>query len=114
MEKDMICIMCPKGCHLHIDNHKQVSGNFCPRGKKYALEEITNPKRVLTSTVKTIFKDQPRLSVKSKEAIPKALIFEAMHALNHVTVSKHVHIGDVVVHDLCHTGVDLIATKNIT
>lgn len=113
MEKDMICIMCPKGCHLHVDNNKQVSGNFCPRGKKYALEEITNPKRVLTSTVKTIFKDQPRLSVKSKEAIPKALIFEAMRALNHVTVTKHVHIGDVVIPDLCHTGVDLIATKNI-
>jgi CxxC motif-containing protein len=48
--KEFICIECPKGCHLKIDDELNVTGNTCPRGKKYAINEVTCPKRVITST----------------------------------------------------------------
>ena len=52
--KEMICIVCPRGCHLKVNDNNEVSGNFCPRGAKYAIEEITCPKRYITSTVRTV------------------------------------------------------------
>ncbi len=51
--KDLICIVCPRGCHLKVDeeNDYKVTGNRCQRGVLYAYSELTNPTRVLTSTV---------------------------------------------------------------
>ena len=55
MKKELICVECPKGCSLDadIENGKvvSVSGNKCPRGEEYALSEIENPRRILTSSV---------------------------------------------------------------
>jgi len=113
MSKEMICIMCPRGCHLKVSKDLVVSGNVCPRGKTYAMEEVTHPMRILTTTMKTTYKKYPRISIKSQKAIPKELIFKAMDEINHHTLDKHVHIGDIVIKDICHTGIDMIATKNI-
>lgn len=49
MKKEMICIVCPVGCHISVDTDTlEVTGNTCPRGEKYGKEELTNPKRVIT------------------------------------------------------------------
>ena len=50
--KELICIVCPKGCHLYVDeeNNDFVTGNSCPRGAAYGQNEIRNPQRTLTST----------------------------------------------------------------
>ena len=61
--KELICILCPRGCRLKVDDNLNVTGNFCPRGIIYAKTEITNPTRSLTSTVKIKAKDAVRLSV---------------------------------------------------
>lgn len=52
--KELICIVCPKGCHLHVDENEdyRVSGQGCARGAEYGKKELTNPTRVITSTVK--------------------------------------------------------------
>ncbi|QWB96383.1 DUF1667 domain-containing protein [Mycoplasmatota bacterium] len=113
MSKEMICIMCPRGCHLKVSKDLVVEGNFCPRGKAYGIEEMTHPTRILTTTMKTKSNLHPRISIKSKEGIPKDLIFKAMEEINHLTLNKDVKIGDVVIKDICHCGVDMIATKNI-
>ncbi len=112
-EKELICIMCPVGCHVFIDENLNVSGNKCPRGKIYATEEMTCPKRILTTTVKTDNKHMPRLSVKTNIPIEKSLIFEALEKLNHITVKKNVKIGDVIVKHILDTDVDIIATKKL-
>ena len=49
--KEFVCIECPKGCRLKVDDDMNVTGNTCPRGKVYAINEMTCPKRVITSTV---------------------------------------------------------------
>ncbi|MBE0700277.1 MAG: DUF1667 domain-containing protein [Acholeplasmataceae bacterium] len=111
--RDMICIVCPVGCHLHVDENSKVFGNRCPRGENYAIIEITNPKRVLTSTVRTKNTLMPRLSVKSSDALPKALLFDVIEVLNQVEVLHTTRLGDVIVSNVLNTGVDIIATKDV-
>ena len=99
--KELICIVCPKGCHLQVDeqNDYQVFGNSCPRGAEYGKNELLHPTRVLTSIVKVTGGNHH--------------IEKAMELLKPVQVKSPVHIGDVVVSNVCGTGVDWIATKNV-
>ena len=113
MMKELICIICPRGCRLKVDNDLNVTGNLCPRGIIYAKTEMTNPTRVLTSTVKINSQNAVRLSVKTSQAVPKGKMFECMRELDKVIVEAPVHIGDVVLANICDTGVDVIATKDI-
>ncbi len=111
--KELICIICPRGCRLKVDDNLNVTGNLCPRGIIYAKTEMTNPTRVITSTVKINSKNAVRLSVKTSQAVPKGKMFECMRELDKVMVEAPVHIGDVVLANICNTGVDIIATKDI-
>ena len=115
--KEMICINCPLGCMLTVDDcdlsNIKVSGNTCPRGVTYAVNEITSPKRMVTGSVKVTGGNQAMLCVKTREAIPKGLIFDCLEVMNGVTLQAPVAIGDVVISDVCGCGVDIIATKNI-
>ena len=111
--KELICILCPRGCRLKVDDDLNVTGNFCPRGILYAKTEMTNPTRIITSTVKIKAKNAVRLSVKTAQAIPKGKMFDCMRELDKVMVEAPIHIGDVVIHNICDTGVNVIATKDI-
>lgn len=115
--KDLICIGCPLGCSVHVtmDEGKviNVSGHTCKRGEVYARKEVTNPTRIVTSTVRVSGSDVRTVSVKTETDIPKGKIFECMQALKGICVSAPVHIGDIVVENVAHTGVNVIATKNI-
>ena len=112
----MICIGCPMGCPLTVEMNGtevvSVTGNTCPRGDAYARKEVTNPTRIVTSTVKVEDGKVDMVSVKTKEDIPKGKIFECVKALKGITVKAPVHIGDVILKDVAGTGVDIIATKN--
>ena len=113
MALDLTCIICPRGCHLHVDDNLNVTGNSCPRGEAYAKQEVTDPRRTLTSTVRCHSKLLEVLPVKTFAPIPKGKLLDAMKEVNKVTVTPPVHIGDVIIHDLCGTGVDLVATRDI-
>lgn len=116
MKKELICIACPQGCHLTIEDTPegyQVSGNRCKRGVTYGINEMTAPKRMVTSTVKLTGGRYPRLPVRTKQDIPKELIFECMKQLNRITVSSPVKMGDVILHNLLDTGVDIIAARDM-
>ena len=71
--KELICIVCPKGCHLKVDeeNGYAVTGNSCPRGAEYGKKELVNPTRVITSTVRVEGGTLRRVSVKTSSDIPK-------------------------------------------
>ena len=116
MEKrELICIGCPMGCPLTVTmdggNVVEVTGNTCPRGKTYAEKEVTNPTRIVTSTVKVSDGDRPFVSVKTKEDIPKGKIFECMKEINGVIAKAPIAIGDVVLENVAGTGVAVVATK---
>ena len=116
MEKrELICINCPLGCIVTVEMDGQevvsVTGNTCPRGDAYARKEVTNPTRIVTSTVKVEGGKAYMVSVKTKSDIPKDKIFDCVKALKGITVQAPVHIGDVIVANVAGTGVDMVATK---
>jgi CxxC motif-containing protein len=95
------------------ENGYKVTGNGCPHGAEYGKKELTNPTRVLTSTVKITGASHRRCPVKTDRAIPKGLMFKAMKQLNHIGFSSPVKRGDIVIADLLGTGANLIATKDM-
>lgn len=113
--KELICIVCPQGCRLRVDESKDyaVTGNRCPRGMAYGRTELENPVRTITSTVAVRGAMYPRCPVKTSAPIPKALIFEAMRTLDGLVLDAPVHLGQVVVRDVCGTGVDFVATREL-
>lgn len=113
--KEMICICCPIGCNLKIEKVAEnylVSGNKCPRGNSYGIEETIAPKRTITSTVKIKGGLYPMLPVKTSAPIAKALIFEVMKILSHIEVAHPVKTGDIIISNVANTGIDIVATKN--
>lgn len=115
--KEMVCLICPLGCRMRInfEHHLQlaVEGNQCARGSEYALVEITNPTRVVTSTIKIKNAHLSRLPVKTSGPIPKDLIFPCMKQLEVVEVKSPVKSGDIIIADLLGTGVNIVATKSM-
>lgn len=117
MIREMICINCPMGCRLTVDDTDRenilVTGNTCPRGAVYAKNEVVAPKRMVTSTVKVCGGTLPMVSVKTREAIPKELIFESLALLKDITLTAPVRIGDVALGNIAGCGVDFVATKAV-
>lgn len=117
MEKHLTCIGCPMGCPLTVTMNGNevisVTGNTCKRGADYGRKEVTNPTRIVTSTVRCAGGVLPAVSCKTATDIPKGRIFDVMQALAGVTVLAPVHIGDVLVSNVALTGVDIVATRNV-
>ncbi len=113
--KELICIVCPKGCHLKVDeeNGCAVTGNNCPRGAEYGKVELTNPTRVVTSTVRCVGGAHPRCPVKTDRAIPKGMMFEIMSALDGVELTAPVRVGQVVIENVCGTGANVVAARDL-
>ena len=110
----LICINCPKGCELDVtvdDGRVAVSGQGCPRGEAYGHAEATNPVRMVTGLVKVAGSRRP-LPVKTRRAIPKGKIAEITNLLANTTVIPPKRIGDVIIADVCGTGVDVVATAD--
>lgn len=112
MIKELTCIICPIGCTLsaEIEDNKvlSVSGNTCPRGKKYAIEENTNPVRTVTTTVAC--DDGTVLPVKTDKPIPKDKIMECMEIINKQIAHLPISVGDIIIKDVF--GSNVIATQN--
>ncbi|HZJ77626.1 MAG TPA: DUF1667 domain-containing protein [Clostridia bacterium] len=115
MKKDMVCVACPLGCNITVTvedgDIKSITGNTCKRGEAYAINELTNPTRSLTTTVRVKGGVGPVVSVKSNGNIPKKFLLDSAKALRDVEVEAPVDIGDVVLADVFGTGVDIVATN---
>ena len=113
--KELICIVCPRGCHLHVDdeNGYTVTGNNCPRGAEYGSKELQNPVRTVTSTVKIEGAMYRRCPVRTSQAIPKGLMMDIMKEIESITVTSPVKRGQVIIENLLGTGADLIVTKDM-
>lgn len=117
MEKrELICIGCPLGCPLTVTINGEditVEGNTCKRGDTYAKKEVTNPTRIVTSSVKIMNGELERVSVKTASDIPKGKIFDIMDEIRNTVVEAPIAIGDIIITDCAGTGVDVVATKNV-
>ncbi len=114
--KNITCIICPNGCLLKVDKQGDefvVSGNLCKRGVEFAINEMTNPKRSICSTVKTSYKSVPRLSVRTDGEIPLNYIFKVMGEINKVYIDHQVHSGEIIIRNVLGTGVNIISTSDM-
>ena len=111
--KEIICITCPKGCHLKVDEETfAVTGNSCPRGAVYGENELRNPVRVVTSTV-IAEGHARRLPVKTDRPIPKGKMFEVMDEIAKLKVKAPVSVGDILIPNVAGTDGNVVATKNL-
>ena len=114
--RELVCIVCPKGCTMKIeekDGEISVTGNSCKRGASFAVSEMTEPKRTVCTTVRTVFKDAPVIPVRVSAEIPKDRIFDVMREINAVTLSSPVGRNDVIIKNVLGLGADVIATSGI-
>lgn len=117
------CTTCPSECLLTVEVERgadgavvevrSVTGNSCPRGDKFAHQELTCPMRVLTTTVAISDGDETLLPVRTAEAIPLALHAQAMSLIRGLVIDAPIRMGDVVLEDLLDTNIDLVASMDI-
>lgn len=115
--KDFYCTVCPFECHLTVTLDEtgsvvSVAGNSCPRGERFGRQEATCPMRVLASTVRLegAQTGEPLIPVRTREAIPLSLQTQAMDAIRKARVTAPVKMGDIVLANVCDTGVDVVAS----
>lgn len=114
MEKKITCIICPRGCSMTAcvrDDTVTVTGNTCPKGEEYAINECLHPVRTVTATIRVANRKDTMVSVKTATPVPKGSMMEVMTALRSVTANAPLQIGDVVLKNIC--GSDILVTKEI-
>ena len=111
--KELTCIVCPRGCRLKVDDNMEVTGNACPRGKIYAINELTNPTRTITSSIRVTNRPYTLVSVKTDKPVPKGKMFAVMEEINKLSVEAPTVIGRVVKEHILGLDSNIIITKKI-
>ncbi len=116
MTKNLICIECPRSCALAIDIENcrvvKVTGEKCPKGKDYAVSEVENPRRILTSTVSSRGINLKMVPVRTDRPIPKDRILEAAAEIRKMRLDRPVKAGEVIAENFLGFGVNLIVTRD--
>jgi len=114
---ELICITCPMGCTLDVthegDTIVEVDGATCKRGENYAQEELTNPQRMVTTTVRVAGGLHPLVPVYTSAPIPKARIFDLLEEIRKVEVQAPVKMGEAVLEDVVGTDVKVLASRDM-
>jgi len=116
VEKKLVCIVCPVGCRLTVSGTAgdlSVSGEGCKKGIAYAHEEMTNPVRMVCTTVRITGGLHSVIPVKTDKAIPDKYKLEVVKAVKGITLASPVRIGDIIIPDLFGTGVNLVAERDM-
>lgn len=116
--RSYLCIGCPLGCRLEVDESPsgdivEVRGFSCRLGKEYAIQEHTDPRRLVTTTVAVDGALWPRLPVRTVGPVPKNRVRDVCRVLAEVHLQAPVHIGDVILADVLGTGTDVVATRDL-
>lgn len=116
-KKRLSCIVCPLSCMLEVITEdgkvKSITGNTCKRGEVYGYEEVTAPKRMLTTTVRVTGGELPLLPVISRSALPKDTIIACARCLSSVAVKAPIREGELIYSNILNQGVDIIATRDM-
>ncbi len=117
MKKEIICISCPNGCALEVNVESgkvlSVKGNECKKGIDYAKNEVLNPLRFVTTTVKIAGASLPLLPVRTTKPVPRGLCAKIVKKASKIEVKAPVKIGQIIAPDILSTGADLIATRSL-
>jgi len=116
MEKKLVCIVCPVGCRLTVTGRPDdlaVSGEGCKKGVAYAIDEISNPQRMVCTTARITGGIHSVIPVKTDRAIPDKYKLEVVKAVKDLVLKSPVRVGDIIIPDLFGTGVNLVAERDM-
>jgi len=117
MKKNMICIECPRGCHIsaNVEGNKivEIKGAGCPKGILYATSEIEDPVRAFTTTVLAKGLPLKFIPVRTVKPIPKRDLPKAVARAREICITHPVRTGGVIVEDFLGLGTALIATRSV-
>lgn len=114
MKRDLICIICPRGCSLSAQfdaDQIVVTGNACPKGREYAINECITPVRTVTATIRVSNRHNTMVSVKTSIPVAKSKKMDVIKALRETQVEAPIVNGDVILKNIC--GSDIVVTKTI-
>lgn len=103
----VICTICPMGCKITVDKNMNVSGNTCSRGEKYAIQEVTAPKRTLTTTMYA--EGGTMVPVRTDSPVPREKLFDCMEEINSKTLILPIRSGDIIIENIEGTGANVVA-----
>jgi CxxC motif-containing protein len=116
-KKRFTCVICPIGCDIDVDlsygDEVSMEGNKCDKGKEFVLQELKEPMRTLTTTVRIDGAKWAMLPVRTDRPIPKRLLFKAIDELSDIELQAPVKLSDVIVADIAGTDANMIATRSM-
>jgi|YelNatPaOPRAMG01_1025707.scaffolds.fasta_scaffold11125_3 CxxC motif-containing protein len=110
--KEITCIVCPLGCRILIQGDN-ILNYKCKKGLEYAKNEITSPKRVLTTTIKVIGFERRRLPVRVDREIPKDKLFLVLRKIKKIKIDKKVKSGEILIYNILNLGANVISCETI-
>ena len=116
-KKHFVCVVCPIGCEIDVvhDGSKIISmeGNKCEKSEEFVSQELIEPMRILTTTVRIQGSRWPVIPVRTDKSVPKRLFPRIVRQLRRINLQAPVNILDVVMSDVLHTGASIIATRTM-
>ncbi len=116
MTEAFTCIICPNGCELYVepgDGGYSVAGAGCPRGRVYAIREMTDPRRTFSTSVQVRGGAVPLCSVRLTKPIPKADVMEAVRLIHALRPEAPIEAGTVLISGILGCDSDVIATCDV-
>lgn len=115
--KNLICIQCPVGCHLEVvvdgKTVTSIQGNLCPRGESYGEQEVSDPRRIVTTTAAVSGGQKKLVPVKTNGTVPKGITYDVVKKAAAIAIPAPVKMGDILIKGVCGTDVDLVATRSV-
>ena len=114
-QREFICVTCPVGCSIEAvvegQDLVEMRGQACARGESFVREELTDPRRMLTTTVRVRGGKLPLVPVHSSAPLPQHLLMEVARALRQVELAAPVHERQVVLENVLDTQVDIVTSR---
>jgi CxxC motif-containing protein len=115
--KHFTCVICPIGCEIDVQledgNVVSMEGNKCEKSEEFVLQELKEPMRILTTTVRIKGAKWAMLPVRTDEPIPRRLLFKVIEELANIEMQAPVKVSDVIISDIAGTGANIVATRNM-
>lgn len=111
-EDTVICTVCPVGCKVTVrktENRFEVTGNTCNRGKEYAVKEVTEPVRTLTTIMTS--EEGVMIPVKSDRPVPKEKLADCMKIINEKTLRLPIALGEIIIENIGGTASNIVCTR---
>jgi len=116
IDRELVCIVCPVGCRMKVSGtlaDLKVSGGKCKRGIVHVHEEITNPTRMVCTTVRIEGGIHPVIPVRTDKPIPDKYKLEVVKAVKDIVLTSPVTMGDIILADVFGTGVNIVAERDM-